>query len=204
MSEPLVPSVQYTELPDLPPDHPLAQEWATYKRELPRLLAEGHEGRFVLICNNTLFCPFEEAWQAQLAGFVQYERTPFLVQQIRAWEPMDWQQILWGGGERALPVIKRTPGRSMPGLPTIDSREVPDLPPDHVLAEEARTFQRELPRLLADGQEGRFALLKGDAVIGIFDNLWAAADAGRKKFGFAPFLVKQIQERDRILRQRMV
>ena len=37
------PTIHYTELPEDTPDSPLYQEWNTYRREVGRLLAEGHE-----------------------------------------------------------------------------------------------------------------------------------------------------------------
>jgi hypothetical protein len=49
MNESAVPTIHYSALSHLPPEHVLALEWATYKRELPRLLDEGLEGRFVLV-----------------------------------------------------------------------------------------------------------------------------------------------------------
>jgi magnesium transporter len=42
-------TVHYTELTTGDPNSPLFHEWSTYLRELPRLLAEGQEGRYVLI-----------------------------------------------------------------------------------------------------------------------------------------------------------
>src|SRR5262245_2142437 len=43
------PTVPYTELPAPRADSQLFQEWNCYRREVGRLLAEGQEGRFVLI-----------------------------------------------------------------------------------------------------------------------------------------------------------
>src|SRR4051812_337473 len=43
------PTIHYTELPEGRPDSPLYQEWNFYRREVGRLLAEGHEGRWALI-----------------------------------------------------------------------------------------------------------------------------------------------------------
>src|SRR5207247_2141193 len=52
--EPLPPheptkGVHYTELPEAKPGQALAEEWNTYRREVGRWLAEGLEGRHVLI-----------------------------------------------------------------------------------------------------------------------------------------------------------
>src|SRR5438552_1808552 len=42
-------TIHFTQLPDDPPDSPLHREWNTYRREIARLLAEGNEGRHILI-----------------------------------------------------------------------------------------------------------------------------------------------------------
>jgi hypothetical protein len=67
---------------------------------------------------------------------------------------------------------------------------VPD--DDHDLERELGTYQRELPRLLAEGHEGKYALIHGDRV----DSLWpdedAAYEAGCERFGLEPFLVQQV------------
>jgi hypothetical protein len=86
---------------------------------------------------------------------------------------------------------------------TVPYTELPDLPPDDVLAQEWLTYKREMPRLLAEGQEGRFVLIKGEEVIGIWDTWREAVDTGRVRFGMVPLMVHQIQAQERILRQRM-
>jgi hypothetical protein len=88
-------------------------------------------------------------------------------------------------------------------VPTIHYTELPDLPPDDVLAKEWLAYKREMPRLLAEGQEGRFALIKGDEVIGIWDSWQEAATVGRARFGMVPIMVQEIRERERILHQRI-
>jgi hypothetical protein len=46
---PQTPTIHYTELPEDTSEGPIAREWNFYRREVGRLLAEGHEGRWVLI-----------------------------------------------------------------------------------------------------------------------------------------------------------
>jgi hypothetical protein len=58
------------------------------------------------------------------------------------------------------------------------------------LERELATYQRELPMLLA--QEGRFAVIAGDEVLGMYDTYHDALQAGYEKRGFEPFLVKRI------------
>ena len=79
--------------------------------------------------------------------------------------------------------------------------QIPDPPSDNVLAQEWMTYRREMPRLLAEGQEGRFVLIKGDTLHGIWDKFWDAVAAGRKLYGRGPFMVHEILEWEPILRQ---
>jgi hypothetical protein len=89
MNQPNPRAIHYTQLPDPPPDDDgLAREWAVYRRELPRLLAEGQEGRFVLIKGDTLHGVWDELWDAVREGRKHYGRGPFLVHQIQEWEPV--------------------------------------------------------------------------------------------------------------------
>ncbi|OFZ82325.1 MAG: hypothetical protein A2583_15425 [Bdellovibrionales bacterium RIFOXYD1_FULL_53_11] len=43
---------------------------------------------------------------------------------------------------------------------------------------------------------GKFVLIKGTTVVGFFDSLKAAFDAGSAKFGLEPFFVKQVTPKD--------
>jgi hypothetical protein len=43
------PKIHYTKMPEPSADSPIYEEVKTFDRELPRLLAEGHEGKWVLI-----------------------------------------------------------------------------------------------------------------------------------------------------------
>ena len=68
---------------------------------------------------------------------------------------------------------------------------------------EIRTYFRELPRLLEEGHEGRAALIKGDAIIGLWDTPADAYQAGRERFGLdQAFLAQPIDSRDLAGNQR--
>jgi hypothetical protein len=60
-----------------------------------------------------------------------------------------------------------------------------------VLEKELETFQRELPNLLAD--EGKFAVVFGDQILGIYTSYEDALTIGYEKCGLKPFLVKEIR-----------
>ncbi len=58
------------------------------------------------------------------------------------------------------------------------------------IAQEIATYRSRLPELLA--HEGQFVLIKGDQVIGFFEDDSEAIREGRRRFGLVPILVKQI------------
>jgi hypothetical protein len=79
--------VHYTELPEAKPGQPLAEEWNTYRREVGRLLAEGQDGRHVLIKGSDILGIFDTFDAAYEAGVGRFPQGPFFVHPIRAEEP---------------------------------------------------------------------------------------------------------------------
>jgi hypothetical protein len=79
-------------------------------------------------------------------------------------------------------------------MPT-DSTLPPSLRP---IATEIRTYLRELPRLLAEGEAGRFALVKGDQVLSVWDTFDDAVQAGEDRFLLAgeAYLAQPIDPHD--------
>ena len=61
------------------------------------------------------------------------------------------------------------------------------------LERELQAFRKSLPKLIADGSEGKYALVHGDDVVDVFGTYEDAIKEGYAKFGLDPFLVKQIQ-----------
>ena len=59
------------------------------------------------------------------------------------------------------------------------------------LEQEQAAYVRELPKLL--GSEGRYVLVHGDQVIGVYDTYSDALQLGYEKCGLTPFLVRRIQ-----------
>ncbi len=59
------------------------------------------------------------------------------------------------------------------------------------LEKEIETFNRELPGLLE--QQGKFVVIHGSEVIGVFVSYEDALKVGYEKCGLKPFLVKEIQ-----------
>jgi hypothetical protein len=79
-------------------------------------------------------------------------------------------------------------------------QDLPDLPEDHPLALEWKTYKREIGRLLAEGNVGRHALIKGDKVVSVWDTHGDAYQAGRERFGLGVFMVQEVQPVDRPVR----
>jgi hypothetical protein len=62
------------------------------------------------------------------------------------------------------------------------------------ITEEIATYRNQLPQLLRE-QAGRFVLIKGADILGIFPDRSAASREGYRRFGaIVPFLVRQIAD----------
>ncbi len=79
--------IHHTQLPEDHSGSPLAREWNVYRREIGRLLAEGNEGRFILIKGEEVLGLFDSWEAARVAGLERFLREPFFVHPIRASEP---------------------------------------------------------------------------------------------------------------------
>jgi len=64
------------------------------------------------------------------------------------------------------------------------------------LEKEQATYARELPKLLVSA--GKYVVIHGDAVAGVYDTYQDALQVGYEKFGLDPFLVKQIEATERV------
>lgn len=58
------------------------------------------------------------------------------------------------------------------------------------LEKELETFAKALPGSLSE--QGKYILIQGESVAGIFDTYQDALKIGYESFGLTPFLVKQI------------
>jgi hypothetical protein len=59
------------------------------------------------------------------------------------------------------------------------------------LEKEQATYARELPRL--SGSAGKFVVIHGDEVAGMYDTYDDALTVAYERFGLSPFLVKKIE-----------
>jgi hypothetical protein len=81
-------TIHSTKLPDVPPDDPLYGEWNFIRRQLPRLLAEGHEGKWAVVKREEIVALYPTEREALTAGHTTFPLQHFLVQPIRTWEPL--------------------------------------------------------------------------------------------------------------------
>jgi hypothetical protein len=82
------PYIHYTELPEEDESSPLHREWNTYRREVGRMLAEGHEGKVALIHRDTILGLFDSWVTASLEAERLRPLHPIMGQQIREREPV--------------------------------------------------------------------------------------------------------------------
>jgi hypothetical protein len=81
-------TIHFTELPEARPGDVLCLEWNAYRREAGRLLAEGYEGKFVLIKGDRVLGPYDSWDAAQEAALRQNVQEPYLVHQVLNNEPI--------------------------------------------------------------------------------------------------------------------
>jgi hypothetical protein len=79
--------VHHSELPEAKAGDPLAEEWNTYRREVGRWLAEGLEGRHVLIKGQEVIGVYETSDEAIQEGHKRFLLQSFFVHPIRTEEP---------------------------------------------------------------------------------------------------------------------
>ena len=66
------------------------------------------------------------------------------------------------------------------------------------LEKELATYERHREELVL-ANEGKFVLIHGDAVAGVWDTYKDALASGYSQFGLEPFLVKRIEGIERVL-----
>ena len=71
------------EVPDIPDGQPFAQEWQAFKREVGRLLREGHVGKFAAFKGDRLVGIWDTLLEAVWSGYEQAGDEECLVQEIQ-------------------------------------------------------------------------------------------------------------------------
>jgi hypothetical protein len=83
---------------------------------------------------------------------------------------------------------------------TIHFSELPEDTSGGPLSTEWNFYRREVGRLLADGHEGRWVLIKGEEVVGIWDTEEDVNRVRLERFFTQPVFMKQICTRERVYR----
>jgi hypothetical protein len=86
-----------------------------------------------------------------------------------------------------------TPPVEPPGIPYTD---LPPASPDSPLADEWDTYRQEVGRLLSEGKQGQFVLIKRRQVVGLYATEREALAHGYQMFPCQAFLVHQVRERE--------
>ena len=83
---------------------------------------------------------------------------------------------------------------------TIPYHDLPPTSPDSPLAVEWNAYRKEARRLLTEGRQGQFVLIKGERIVGLCPTEREALDLGYRMFPGQAFLVHQVQAREPLLR----
>ena len=95
MPTPERPTLHFTELPEDFSNGPISWEWNFYRAEVGRLLADGHEGKWVLIKGEEIIGIFDTEAEADQIRVRRFQMQSVLLKQILVQEP-----VLRGGGYR--------------------------------------------------------------------------------------------------------
>jgi hypothetical protein len=81
-------TLHYSELPPDMSEEAPARDWNYYLREAGRLIAEGHEGKWVLIKSATIVGVWETEEEVRAVAAGRFLMEPVLIHQIREREPV--------------------------------------------------------------------------------------------------------------------
>jgi hypothetical protein len=83
---------------------------------------------------------------------------------------------------------------------TISFRELPPAQSGSPIAAEWDTYREQVPHLLEQGLEGKFTLIQGKRIVGIWDTREEVEAVARQKFLLQPVLIHQIRSREPMVR----
>lgn len=86
---------------------------------------------------------------------------------------------------------------------TLHYTEIPIPQPGDLFWQEMSTYYREVKRLLEEGLEGKWVLLSGTELCGVFDTLEAVVKAGYRQFEPGKFCIHEIREYEPLLHLRL-
>lgn len=82
--------IHYSELKPFPKPGPLSEAWDTYRREVAQMIADGHEGKYVLIHGRDILGYFDSNEEALSEGYRRFlvKKEAFLVHQVQTYEKL--------------------------------------------------------------------------------------------------------------------
>jgi hypothetical protein len=95
------------------------------------------------------------------------------------------------------------PIKSLPATvesPTLAFTELPEAQPDSPLDHEWNFYRGQVKRLLEEGYEGQFVLIKGEQIIGIWGTHEEAKAVALRKFLMQPCLIHQVRSQEPLVR----
>ncbi len=107
-------------------------------------------------------------------------------------ETVEWENL-------ESPIAFRPPNAERQFVPWT---ALPAAEPGTPLAEEWETYRREVGRWLAEGQAGRYALIKRQEIVGLYDTWHAARAEGLRRYLLEPFFVHPIRADEPCVRIR--
>lgn len=90
--------------------------------------------------------------------------------------------------------------REVPAPPTLHWSELSADTAGGEFAREWTCYLTHVAQLLADGQEGRWIIIEGERILGIWDTEEAAQRARQQQLAKRPVLLRQIREREPMVR----
>jgi hypothetical protein len=81
-------TIHYTELVEDTSDTPAARDWNRYRREVGRLLAQGHEGKWVLIKGGEIVGIWDTEEEANRVRLQKFLMQDVLIHQVLTNEPV--------------------------------------------------------------------------------------------------------------------
>lgn len=81
-------TIKYSELPKERAADDAARNWNYYLSEASRLLAEGHEGRWLIVHEGAIVGIWDTEDEARTVASVQFLMEPVLIHRIRDQEPV--------------------------------------------------------------------------------------------------------------------
>ena len=115
---------------------------------------------------------------------------------------VDAERLIQLETEALLKALARPKSPEPPPLkrPTIHYTELPEDTSNSPNSQEWNFYRREVGRLLAEGQEGMWLLIKGEEIIGIWETQEEALQAAREKYPEQHVLIHQILTCEPVIR----